>query len=118
MTSIHFALDRSGSMNSCINDTIGGFNHFIHSQQNDNPEGKMNLNLFAHDFDTIYKSKSIQEVEKLTSQTYFPRGTTALLDAIGKTIKKAEEEHIPIMVSKMTAFELSGQLYSLNLSGT
>ena len=35
-----------------------------------------------------------------------------------ETVKKAEEEHIPIMVSKMTAFELSGKLYALSLSGT
>ncbi len=35
-----------------------------------------------------------------------------------ETVKKAEEEHIPIMVSKMTAFELSGKLYALGLSGT
>jgi hypothetical protein len=35
-----------------------------------------------------------------------------------ETIKKAEEENIPIMVSSMTAFELSGKLYALVLSGT
>jgi predicted transcriptional regulator len=35
-----------------------------------------------------------------------------------ETIKKAEEKNIPIMVSKMTAFELAGKLYALCLSGT
>ncbi len=35
-----------------------------------------------------------------------------------ETIKKAEEENMPIMVSKMTAFELSGKLYALGLCGT
>ena len=33
------------------------------------------------------------------------------------TIKKAEEENIPIMVSKMTAYELVGRLYALTGSG-
>ena len=35
-----------------------------------------------------------------------------------ETVKKAEEKGIPIMVSQMTAFELSGRLYALGTSGT
>ena len=35
-----------------------------------------------------------------------------------ETVKKAEEENIPIIVSKMSAFELSGKLYALIFSGT
>jgi len=35
-----------------------------------------------------------------------------------ETVKKAEENGIPIMVSRMSAFELSGKLYALGLSGT
>lgn len=35
-----------------------------------------------------------------------------------KTIKKAEEENISIIVSTMTAFELSGKLYALIFSET
>ena len=34
-----------------------------------------------------------------------------------ETIKKAEEENIPIMVSKLSAFELIGKLYILGISG-
>lgn len=34
-----------------------------------------------------------------------------------ETIKKAEEENIPIMVSKLPAFELVGRLYELGISG-
>ncbi len=34
-----------------------------------------------------------------------------------ETIKKADEENIPIMVSKMSAFELIGKLYTLGISG-
>ena len=34
-----------------------------------------------------------------------------------ETIKKAEEIGIPVMVSKSTAFELAGKLYSLGLPG-
>jgi hypothetical protein len=35
-----------------------------------------------------------------------------------ETITNAEEKGIPIMVSQMTAFELSGRLYALGLPGT
>ena len=34
-----------------------------------------------------------------------------------ETIKKADEENIPIMVSKMPAFELVGKLYTSGISG-
>ncbi len=34
-----------------------------------------------------------------------------------ETIKKADIENIPVMVSKLTAFELIGRLYSMGISG-
>lgn len=34
-----------------------------------------------------------------------------------EAIKKADSEHIPIMISKMPAFELIGRLYALGISG-
>jgi len=35
-----------------------------------------------------------------------------------QTIEKAEEENIPILVSKLTAFEVIGRLYNLGIPGT
>jgi len=35
-----------------------------------------------------------------------------------ETVKKAQEKAVPIMVSRMSAFELSGRLYGLGISGT
>ena len=35
-----------------------------------------------------------------------------------ETIKKAEEENVPVLVSKMNAFELIGKLYALGITGT
>lgn len=34
-----------------------------------------------------------------------------------ETIIKAQEEKVPVMVSKMSAFELCGKLYAMGLSG-
>ncbi len=98
MSSIHVVLDRSGSMYECIGDTLGGFNHFIEKQKEDNPSGTVTLNLFAHDYDTVYENMPIEQVQKLTNDTYFPRGQTALLDAIGNTIKKIETQEKPMVV--------------------
>ena len=40
----------------------------------------------------LFKRQPIEEVKKLTSEEYYVRGMTALLDAIGKTIVTLERE--------------------------
>jgi Mg-chelatase subunit ChlD len=82
-----FILDRSGSMESCRDDTIGGFNSFLRDQQT--LGGTLSLIQFDHEYQVTYASKPIGDVEPLTSETFQPRGSTALLDAIGRTIKEA-----------------------------
>ncbi len=105
MTSINVILDRSGSMYGCVGDTLGGFNHFIEKQKKDNPSGTVTLNLFAHDYDTVYENTPVDQVQTLTNDTYFPRGQTALLDAIGNTIKKIETQEKPMVVIITDGYE-------------
>ena len=81
-----FLLDRSGSMQSCWDDTIGGYNSFIESQKE--LGGTMTLVQFDHEYMVSYTAKPIGEVEPLTKQTFVPRGSTALLDAMGQAIKE------------------------------
>ena len=114
MTSIDFILDRSGSMHTCVNDTLGGFNFFVESQKKDNPEGKMSLILFAHDFEYIYKDKCVKNLENLHPNEYFPRGTTALLDAIGKTIKNSKDKKNHMIVILTDGEENSSKKYTLD----
>jgi Mg-chelatase subunit ChlD len=85
-TDISVVLDRSGSMESVRSDTIGGFNTFLKEQQA--CPGRANLSLIQFDdhYEVVHASKTIGEVPALTSQTFVPRGSTALLDAIGRTI--------------------------------
>lgn len=93
MTSqIYFILDRSGSMHNFVEDTLGGFNSSISNQKKDNTDGVMSLFLFNDSVTSVYKNKSIKDVEKLNSETYFPAGTTSLCDAIGTTIKYADTQ--------------------------
>ncbi len=92
-TEIAFILDRSGSMDSMTNAAISGFNEFLKAQQatvDDHGQpipATFTLILFDHEYLPIYNRAPIQTAEGLTLGTYQPRGTTALLDAIGRTIE-------------------------------
>lgn len=78
-------MDKSGSMNTVVDDTIGGFNSFIKKQKK--LPGKASFTKVQFDTNVVIDGpKDIQEVEPLTKHTYSPGGSTALLDAIGQTI--------------------------------
>lgn len=47
----------------------------------------MTLCLFDHEFETVYEKTPIDEVTPLTEETFVPRGSTALLDAMGQVLK-------------------------------
>lgn len=83
---IAFVLDRSGSMGSCQDAAIEGFNRFLLEQQQTEGLAKMTLVLFDDEYLVPVASVPVQEVVALTRETYVPRNCTALLDAIGKTI--------------------------------
>ncbi|MBR5504502.1 MAG: VWA domain-containing protein [Methanobrevibacter sp.] len=87
-----FLLDKSGSMHSIIDDTLGGFNSFIESEKEKDVETRVTLVLFDHKYKVLYTRKPIEEVEKLTKEDYFADGCTALLDAIGTTINRLDNE--------------------------
>lgn len=87
-----FLMDRSGSMNGSEEDTIGGFNSFIEREKAKNLNTKVTTILFDDSYEVLYKRKSIENVKKLTSDEYWVRGCTALLDAIGKTINTLDKE--------------------------
>jgi hypothetical protein len=85
-TDITIVLDRSGSMRSIASETIGGFNKFLEDQQKAPGTAVLTLNQFDDVFETPIQCKDIKQVEQLTDKTFVPRGFTALLDAIGKTV--------------------------------
>ena len=85
LTEIIFLLDRSGSMAGLEKDTIGGFNSFIERQCELEGDTLVTTVLFDDQYEVLWNGKDAKKV-KLTSKEYFVRGTTALLDAAGKTI--------------------------------
>lgn len=87
-------LDRSGSMDTIRDDAIGSFNAFLRERKEKNQESKMSLVLFDDRYEILQTSVPIQSVDPLNYETFIPRGSTALLDAIGRTIRTIEErEH-------------------------
>lgn len=92
-TQIVCILDRSGSMSSIMSDSIGGFNTFLKQQKELKDEATLTVALFDDKYELLYDNVDIKKAEELTNKVWFPRGTTALYDAIGKTINAVKAEH-------------------------
>ena len=86
---ITLVLDRSGSMEAVRNDTIGGFNAFLKDQQSAGVgEATVSLIQFDDIIESVYRAIPLADARPLTVQTFVPRGSTALLDAVGQTIEE------------------------------
>lgn len=86
LTEIVFILDRSGSMGHLTTDTIGGYNAFIDKQKKEASAALVTTILFDDYYEILHNAVDIRHINPLTEKDYFVRGSTALLDAIGKTI--------------------------------
>ena len=97
MTELVFILDRSGSMFGLEKDTIEGFNSMIQEQKEEEGEAVVTTVLFDDRYELIHDRFPLSAVGEMTRKEYFVRGSTALLDAVGKTIVKIQnvQEHLP-----------------------
>ncbi|MEC1522475.1 VWA domain-containing protein [Neobacillus niacini] len=121
LTEIIFLLDRSGSMGGLEGDTIGGFNAFIERQRKVEGKTLVTAVLFDDHYEMVWNGIEAENV-RLTSNEYYVRGCTALLDAIGKTIldvgyrlAKTNENERPgkvIFVISTDGFENASREYS------
>lgn len=91
LAEIVFIIDRSGSMSGLEDDTIGGFNSMLKEQQAVEGEARITTVLFNNRYKLLHDRIDIQAVVPLTREDYTVKGSTALLDAIGKTIHKIRE---------------------------
>ncbi|MEM6431710.1 MAG: hypothetical protein AAF708_20915 [Deinococcota bacterium] len=76
-------------MNTMRDEAIGAFNAFVTAQQALPGEAALSLVLFDHEYTLSYEAQPLADVTLLDKQSYVPRGTTALLDALGKSIDDA-----------------------------
>ena len=88
LTQLVFILDRSGSMAGLESDTIGGFNAMLEKQKKEDGECIITTVLFDHEVELLHDRIDIRAVKTMSEKEYMVRGSTALLDAIGKTIHK------------------------------
>jgi hypothetical protein len=88
LTELVFILDRSGSMSGLESDTIGGYNALLKKQQGEPGEAVVTTVLFDDEYELLHDRININGIQPITDKNYYVRGCTALLDAIGKTIKK------------------------------
>jgi hypothetical protein len=111
-TEIVVVLDRSGSMEAIGKATVDGFNTFLKEQQNAEGEAFLTLVQFDDRYEIDYKSTPIKDVNPLIlNETFSPRGSTALFDAIGRTIEELETDRDVIFVIITDGFENASSTY-------
>lgn len=86
LTELVFVLDRSGSMGGLEDDTIGGFNAMLEKQQALTDPCLVTTILFDHEYIRLHHRQDIRRIAPLTRRDYEPRGSTALFDALGRSI--------------------------------
>lgn len=93
LTEVVFILDRSGSMEGLEADTIGGFNSMLAKQKKTEGEVLVSTVLFDHETEVLHDRVPLSEVKNMTSEEYWTRGSTALLDAVGSSIRHIKNVH-------------------------
>ena len=93
LTELVWILDRSGSMSGLESDTVGGFNAMVEKQRRQTGEALVTTVLFNQESVTLHDRLPSGQVEKLTERDYSVGGCTALLDAIGTTVRRIADIH-------------------------
>lgn len=88
LTELVFILDKSGSMSGLKKDTIGGYNAMLEQQRKVDGECVITTVLFDNRYALLHDRIDIRAIQSISEKEYFVGGSTALLDAIGKTIHK------------------------------
>ena len=120
-TDITIILDCSGSMDLIKSSTIEGFNTFLRAHQAEGTNVRITLVKFNHEYTLAFEEKKIKKKYFLNEANFVPNGTTALLDAIGRTIKSVDariEKHTinpGVIIAIITdGYENSSRFYTQN----
>ena len=87
-TEIVMVLDRSGSMGAVQSDMEGGMNRFVADQKKVKGKALFTLAQFDTEYEVLYDGVDLKKVDHIP---LVPRGLTALLDAIGRTINVVKD---------------------------
>jgi uncharacterized protein YegL len=89
-TEIAYILDRSGSMGTLREAAVTAFNEFLGAQRAVPGAARLSLVLFDDAYEVRVDSVPLPEVTEMVAKDFVPRGSTALLDAIGRTILRID----------------------------
>jgi hypothetical protein len=92
-THVLMVVDMSGSMTSLAADVRGGFNEYVRGLRADGADYRLTATVFDTEFISLAVDAALDAVPELDGENYQPRGMTALLDAVGKTIVEFEAKH-------------------------
>ena len=93
LTELVMILDRSGSMSGLESDTIGGYNAMLQKQREAEGEVLVTTVLFDDRIETLCDRVPLETRPRMTERDYYVRGCTALLDAVGRTIRHIATIH-------------------------
>lgn len=93
LTELVFIIDKSGSMSGLESDTIGGFNSLIKKQKKEEGDALISVVFFNDNQDVVLDRVDINKVKELTEEEYVCMSCTALLDAVGDSIKHIRNIH-------------------------
>jgi len=86
-------LDETGSMQECKGAAIAGFNQYVAALRQEAAETLVTLTLFnSRKTEVRYQAVPVARVHELDVETYRPRDTTPLYDAIGRTLTAARQQ--------------------------
>lgn len=86
-THVLFITDMSGSMASIADDVRGGFNAYVADLRADSERRyRLTAVMFDDVVERLCSAAKLPDVPEMTSKNYRPRGMTALLDAVGRTL--------------------------------
>ncbi|MDF0644299.1 MAG: VWA domain-containing protein [Nitrospira sp.] len=90
---VTFILDETGSMQSCKEPTIAGFNRYLAELRKEPADTQVTLTLFnSSKTEVRHRSIPAAHVRDLDVETYRPRDTTPLYDAIGHSLETAKRD--------------------------
>ena len=92
-TELVFIFDESGSMSGFEADTVGGFNSMIKKQRGGKGKVYVSTVFFNSGRRVVHDRADIDSIALMTERDYTPHGCTALLDAIGHSIRHISNVH-------------------------
>jgi uncharacterized protein YegL len=93
---VAIVLDRSGSMESCRDETISGFNeyaqHIRSTAKSAGLDARLTLTVFNGEVRMPLFEEPLERLHSMSRKYYVPDGSTAMLDAVGQTVDRLERD--------------------------